>query len=87
MTHDSVLLLTSAGRAYCTRAWRIPDASRTSGGAALAQVWAAGMGAGGGGPGLGRAAMEGPRPLGAAWPVRGARHTPVARRAPAARGS
>jgi DNA gyrase/topoisomerase IV subunit A len=40
MAHDSVLLLTSAGRAYCTRAWRIPEASRTSAGTALAQVCA-----------------------------------------------
>ncbi|KAI8463558.1 MAG: DNA gyrase, A subunit [Monoraphidium minutum] len=37
-THDSLLLLAASGKAFAVRAWRVPEASRTSAGTAVAQV-------------------------------------------------
>lgn len=37
-THDALLLLAASGKAYSLRAWRVPEASRTSAGTSVAQV-------------------------------------------------
>lgn len=38
MAHDQVLFLTQQGRAHCIPAHKVPEASRTAGGTAIAQV-------------------------------------------------
>jgi DNA gyrase subunit A len=43
MAHDHVLFVTARGRAYCTRAYKLPEASRASAGTAMAQVGGAGV--------------------------------------------
>jgi len=44
MTHDSLLLLAASGKAFSVRAWKVPEASRTSSGTAIAQVGVWGWG-------------------------------------------
>lgn len=39
MAHDPLLFLTARGRAHCIPTYRVPEASRTAGGTAIAQVW------------------------------------------------
>lgn len=36
--HDTLLFVTTSGRAYSTLAYKVPEASRTAGGTAITQV-------------------------------------------------
>lgn len=38
MSHDHVLFLTATGKLHCIKAYKIPEASRTASGTAIAQV-------------------------------------------------
>jgi DNA gyrase subunit A len=44
MAHDHVLFVTQRGRAYSTKAYKLPEASRASAGTAMVQVGARGGG-------------------------------------------